>query len=69
MLAQKLVVSGQQVLTLIAELKRHAMLSDYAAMNQYMSVKLEEHEATAAAAEEKVHGLEVEMRTQKVLHA
>ena len=64
-LVEKLVVAGQSVLTLIAELKRHALLSDFAALNSIVATRERDHEAVAAAAEQKLQQIVAEKQVKK----
>ena len=64
-LVEKLVVAGQSVLTLIAELKRQALLSDFAALNGVVAARQRDHEAVAAAAEQKLQQLAAEKQVKK----
>lgn len=53
-LAERLVVAGQSVLTLIAELKRQALLSDFAALNKMIDKKEAQHNSRVAESEQRV---------------
>lgn len=56
-LAEKLLISGQSVLTLIAELKRLTLLTDLPALNAMVDAKTAEYEAAKAASEQSLKTL------------
>lgn len=56
-LAEKLVVSGQSVLTLIAELKRLTLLTDLPALNSMVAARKSEHDAARSASEQSLEAL------------
>ena len=51
MLAQKIVYAGQSLLTLIGEIKRNAIVSDFAARNRDVAALTEQYAAQEAASE------------------
>ena len=70
-LVEKLVVAGQSVLTLIAELKRQALLSDFPALNSAVAARQRDHEAVLEAAEQKIQHLaaEAQVKRARLRHA
>ncbi len=54
---EKLVLAGQSILTLIADLKRDALLSDFPAMNKLIESKNSSHEQVRLEAEEQIQQL------------
>ena len=63
-LAQKIVYAGQSLLALIGELKRNAIVSDFAARNKDVEVLKIQYEAHEAACEREL--LEVHSRIRAV---
>lgn len=51
MLAQKIVYAGQSLIALIGEIKRNAIVSDFAARNRDVAALRERYEAQEAASE------------------
>ena len=68
-LVEKLVLAGQSILTLIADLKRDALLSDFTAMNKLVDEKRAAHELVRQESEERVQQL-LDLRHEQVrMHA
>lgn len=55
---EKLVLAGQSILTLIADLKRDALLSDFAAMNELVHSQREKHKAILQQCNRQIQALE-----------
>lgn len=47
-------VAGQSIITLTAELKRQALLSDFPALNRMIAEKSAEHQSVRSASEERL---------------
>lgn len=57
MLVEKLVLAGQSILSLIADLKRETLLSDFSLMNQCVDQRNAEHEQTKQEHETRIQEL------------
>ena len=56
-LAERLVLTSQSLLTLIADLKRDALLSDFSSMNKLIDSRKAEHKRSRQQNEAKIHRL------------
>jgi len=68
-LLEKLILSGQSLLTTIADLKRAALLSDFPGLNQLMKSKIEEHDEARLECEIRIQQMIADKDTQVILLA
>ena len=68
-LAEKLVLSGQLLISMIEELKRNAALNDFAVLNQNIARQDAVNETKAAELHAQLTSLQEQLLAQQVCHA